>query len=295
MEMINSGKTVEEEIKEGFLEVGSKKQPIMISDDQETQSTGSKRKAEGEEPAGAMLPPKVVPRSKKGPFPPEQEREGAKKPEVKAMPKRQEEMVLPEKRKPERSEPVEKSRPEDSATMPTGIEVELDPAQWSMMSKEARGRMLVEKPSWREECFYCGSKGHRAFYCKSMLQLGTKLTKILQQHEHGGSEQHGHKESIFCSSCWWKSTMTAMASGANICKASGWWSHSRNTCNHKQACPVAQDSELLRMSDDELRRHLAGHGLEISQVKKEEEKDPRSRSISLASEISAGQPEKRRK
>ena len=261
--MINSGKTVEEEIKDGLLEVGSKKRPIMIADDQESPKIGSKRKAESEEPAEAMPPPKMLPKSKKAPFRPEKEKEGAKKAEVKAMPKKQEEMVLPRRSKPERSEPVERSKPEDSATMPKGIEVELDQVQWSMMSKEARSRILVEKPSWKKECFYCGSRGHRAFYCKSMLQLGTKLTKIVQQHEHGGSERHGRKESIFCSSCWWRATTSAITSGANVRKASGWWSNSRNTCNHKTSCPLAQDSDLLRMSDDELRRRLAENGLEI--------------------------------
>ena len=293
--MINSGKTVEEEIKDGLLEVGSKKRPIMIADDQESPTIGSKRKAESEEPAGVMLPPKMVPKSKKAPFPPEQEKEGAKKAEVKAMPKKQEEMVLPERSKPERSEPVARSKPEDSAIMPKGIEVELDQAQWSMMSKEARSRILVERPSWKEGCFYCGSRGHRAFYCKSMLQLGTKLTKILKQHEHGGSEQPGRKESIFCSSCWWRVTTSAVTGGANVRKASGWWSHSRNTCNRKTSCPLAQDSDLLRMSNDELRRRLAENGLEIGQVKKEKEEEPRPRSISVVSESSAGQPEKKRK
>ena len=211
---------MEEKVKDGLLEVGSKKRPIMIADDQESPKIGSKRKAESEEPAETMPPPKMLPKSKKAPFPPGQEQEGAKTVEVKAKPKKQAEMVLPERSKPERSEQVERSKPEDSDTMPNGVEVELNQAQWSMMSKEARSRILVEKPSWKEDCFYRGSRGHRAFYCKSMLQLGTKLTKILQQHEHGGSDQHGRKESIFCSSCWWRVTTSAIASGANVRKAS---------------------------------------------------------------------------
>ena len=150
-----------------------------------------------------------------------------------------EEMVLPERSAPSKIEPEEKSKPENSAVMPDGVEVELDQAQWSMLSKEARARIMVEQPSWKDECFYCKTLGHRAYYCKSMLQLRTKLTKIVSQHEHGGSEKHTRRDAIFCTSCWWKLTTQALKTGADIRKASGCWSHSRNTCNHKASCPLA--------------------------------------------------------
>ena len=77
LEMINSAKTVEDELKEGLLEV-NKKSPIMIPDDPEARPQGSKRKAESEELAEKMPPPKVVPRSKKAPFPPPDKRKKVK-------------------------------------------------------------------------------------------------------------------------------------------------------------------------------------------------------------------------
>ena len=95
-------------------------------------------------------------------------------------------------------------------------------------------------------CFYCKTSGHRAYYCKSMLQLETKLTKIVLQHEHrGGSEKY---DAIFCT--WWKLQPRKRVRQVQIL---------RNTCNHMASCLFGA---RYRVSGDASRRTTPPPGRE---------------------------------
>ena len=285
LEMLNSGKSIEDEIKEGLAEAEAKVRPIMIENIPEEKGT---KKRPAEEPSGSA--PKLAPKPKKAPFPPPDQRKDQRKDaEAKAMPKKYEEMTLPER-------PKKVGRPEkvdDAEAMPKGIEVDIDQEVWNMLSKEGRNRIQSEKPCWHEECFFCQQTGHRAYFCKKMLKLGETLTRMFGQQAHGGST-HSRQQSIFCTSCWFRLTTAAVMGSGPVDRACGWWSHSRNICNFKSACKIAEDDVLAQMSELELAQHLAMHGLSPPgyEAREEEKEEPKQRAVEITT---TGPPEKKHK
>ena len=196
----------------------SSKEVLMNADEKEEPKSGSKRTAEN--PAASMPPPKLVPKPKKAPFPPPAD-QGKVEVSAKKMPKPKEE---------EKKDFEGHLRPEERTRMPAElISVELKQEQWALLSPYARSRILTERPALGEECFYCLSRGHKAYFCSRMLSLGQKLGKLCAQSEKSGQNR---KEQIFCASCWWRHSTAAVKSGIALSSASGWYSHSPSTCNH---------------------------------------------------------------
>ena len=61
------------------------------------------------------------------------------------------------------------SRPEDGEMVPKELlSVPVSQETWNVLGKDSRVRVLSEQPT-NESCFFCQQKGHRAFYCSSML------------------------------------------------------------------------------------------------------------------------------
>ena len=99
--------------------------------------------------------------------------------------------------------------------------------------------------------FFCGVRGHRAYYCKDMLGLALRVGKHCGQQGYGSDRRH----SLYCSSCAYWNTRTALRF------ANGWYNHTRSSCNWRSSCKLMEDRELCRLSKRELKDHLVEVGL----------------------------------
>ena len=131
------------------------------------------------------------------------------------------------------------------------------PEVWDALGPSSRERLLQERET-SDRCYFCGQTGHRAYYCGSMLALACKWGQLTGQKKIGGAER---RQSLWCSSCAYNKTVAFMAKNEAIRHATGWFNHTRGTCHQRSYCKLAEDEQLCRMSQVQLRDHLLELGL----------------------------------
>ena len=101
-----------------------------------------------------------------------------------------------------------------------------------------------------------------------MLTLSLRLGKHLQQNPYGEQDR---KHSLYCASCFYFNTLQFARKGQPTKYASGWFNHTRSSCNWRKQCMLKEDHIMSRMSDRELRDHLVELGLFGAEEKKQAE------------------------
>ena len=185
---------------------------------------------------GSMAPPKdpIVPKPKKAP--------AGMTPATNAMPKIQDD----KKEKEAAQEKEKKKREEDAAAIAeaeTGgkkaryecqdtstaslvkskyvpkehLYINVPQEVWESVGVWSRERLLSERET-TDRCFFCNEVGHRAFACRKMIALAAKWGQITSQCKTGGQER---KKSLWCSSCAFQNSLTAVAQGGSTRFATG--------------------------------------------------------------------------
>ena len=218
-------------------------------------ATRKEKKTEAEK----MLLPSITPTPKPKKAPQVIVKSEEKKPEVKAMPRKAEKETRYDDDEKERKKAryeSRPSRPEDGEMVPKEfLNVPVSQEIWSVLGKDSRVGVLSEKPT-NETCFFCQQKGHRAFYCSSMLVLGLRLSRFMGQVQFGGGDR---KTNLFCTSCYFYNSYQRASKNYSTRDGTGWYNHTRSTCSGRSSCPLP--AVYVEDADAELRRNLRLHGL----------------------------------
>ena len=217
---------------------------------------GSTAPSKGE---GSMAPPKdpTVPTPKKAP--------AGMTPATKAMPK-----IQDDKKEKEAAQEREKQKREEDAAAIAEAEkggkkaryeyqdtsvaslvkskyvpkehlcVSVPQEVWESVGVWSRERLLSERDT-TDRCFFCNEVGRRAFACRKMIALAAKWGQIMSQCKTGGQER---KKSLWCSSCAFQNSLTAVGQGGSTRFATGWFQHTRSACRQREQCPLVSDEQL---------------------------------------------------
>ena len=163
---------------------------------------------------------------------------------------------------------------------------------WEVLGAWSRERLLSERET-TDRCFFCNDLGHRAFACRKMVALAAKRGQITSQCKTGGQER---KKSLWCLSCAFQNSPTAVAQGGSTRFATGWFQHTRSTCRQREQCPLVSDEQLGKMSSAEMRDHLRKLGVmgQEEQAKRKAEIQAASRASEARSVGVSEEPEKKR-
>ena len=91
-----------------------------------------------------------------------------------------------------------------------------------------------------------------------MLALAVRMGQHLGQKKTGGADR---RRALFCSSCVYNNTMSLPSRQESPRHATGWFNHTRGTCNHRSYCKLAEDYDLCRMTEVQLSNRLIDVGL----------------------------------
>ncbi len=164
---------------------------------------------------------------------------------------------------------------------------------WDLLGTNSRERLLSERET-SDKCFFCGQEGHRAYACSRMLRLACVWGQLTGQSKFGGNDR---KHSLWCSSCAYQNSVSAVTQNADLRQASGWFVH-------RDKCPLLPDEDLSKLSAAELKKHLKDVGVfgkEGEKIKEKEEKttavirESEPRSVSVSEEPARKKLKKERK
>ena len=189
------------------------------------------------------MPPPIAPKAKKAPMQLGEPAVKIETPEVKARPK----MPEKEKRRDYESEGEKKRQRYDYESLEISavdrkevprelLYVQIGQQQWEVLGKDNRQRLLKEQMT-SVECFFCGERGHRAYYCPAMLSLAVRIGRHLQQQAFGGSDR---KQSLCCASCVFSITIGYVQQNQRGKYGSGWFNRTRSSCNWKSSCKLEE-------------------------------------------------------
>ena len=80
----------------------------------------------------------------------------------------------------------------------------------------------------------CNEAGRRAFASRKMVALAAKWGQVTSQCKTGGQER---KKSLWCSSCAFENSLTAVAQGGSTRFATGWFQHPAAPVSSKNNIP----------------------------------------------------------